>query len=251
MIPRKYLLLGLLPLLLHGCASFNQHIMLRLPRDYQFDAAPAIPDSSYRIAPNDVLSIRVLASNGSSALGMTANAVDRSLVVPVEYDGKAKLPVIGRVSLDGLTRRAAEDSLESWFGVYYIDPFVRVVLENRQVIVFPGTGSNAQVLKFEQENMNIFEALARVGGIAPNGKAHSIKLIRGDLKNPLVLKIDLSTLEGMRNGDLALQSGDIIYVDTRENFASIFSSTVMPYTLMITPLISIATTVILIFSLGK
>jgi polysaccharide export outer membrane protein len=251
MIRWNFFGLGAILILFWGCSALNQNIMLRVPKDYQFDSAPAIPDSVYRISVNDILSIRILASDGADALGKTFTSVDRSIVVPVEFDGKIKLPVIGRVTVGNLTRRAVEDSLESWFGVYYVDPFVRVAIENRQVIVFPGTGSNAQVVKFERENMNVFEALARVGGISPEGKAHRIKLIRGDLKNPLVIKIDLSTIEGMKSGDLTLQSGDIIYVDTRENFATIFTANFQPYLMLLTSTMSIATAVILISSLGK
>lgn len=237
--------------LLWGCSALNQHIMLRVPKNYQFDSAPAIPDSLYRVSTNDILSIRILASAGADALGKSATSVDRSLSVPVEFDGKIKLPVIGRVSVRDLTRREVEDSLESWYSSYYVDPFVRVAIENRQVIVFPGSGSDAQVIKFERENMNVFEALARVGGISPQGKAHRIKLIRGDLKNPLVIKIDLSTIDGMKSADLTLQSGDIIYVDTRENLAQLYATNFQPYFMIFTSLISVTTFVLLISSLGK
>lgn len=241
-------------MLLWSCSTFNQHVMLRVPKDFQYDTAPAIPDSLYKVAPNDLLRLRILAGNGEDLLSGEAGegqALTQQLQVRVEYDGKIKLPVIGRVSVAGLTVRELEDSLESRYAVYYQAPFVQAQIDNKQVIVFPGTGSDAKVVKFERETMNVFEALAQAGGISVNGKAHRIKLIRGDLKNPIVLKIDLSTIEGMKSADLALQSGDIIYVDTRENFARIFMTNIQPYVLLISSTATIITAIAIFTSLGK
>ena len=63
--------------------------------------------------------------------------------------------------------------------------------------------------------MNLIEVLALAGGIDQEGKAHNIRLIRGDLYNPEVYKIDLSTITGMTQGMMDIKSGDIIYVEPR------------------------------------
>jgi polysaccharide export outer membrane protein len=119
------------------------------------------------------------------------------------------------------------------------------------VIVFPGTGNNAQIVEFTRDNMNLLEALAKVGGIANSGKAKKIKLIRGDLKNPKIYKINLGTLEGMKEADLALQSGDIIYVEPYEDPAIIFNRSVLPYFTAIGSVASVVTAVALIITLTK
>ena len=59
----------------------------------------------------------------------------------------------------------------------------------------------------------MIEALADAGGITPTGKAYKIKLIRGDTRNPQVMLIDLSTVEGLKQSNLLLQANDIIYVE--------------------------------------
>ena len=59
------------------------------------------------------------------------------------------------------------------------------------------------------------EVLAKAGGLNRQLKAYNIKIIRGDLANPEVRIINLSTLEGLRTADLTVQSNDIIYVEQK------------------------------------
>jgi len=234
--------------------------MIRVPADYQYDKFATGPDSLYRLAENDIIHVRILTNNGENLINVTGdvessapndNANFGGIPILVEYDGTSKLPLIGRVSLAGLTRREAEDKLEDLYNDQYKDPYVTITLSNRKVLVFPGTGSNAKVVNFTSDNMNLIQALAEVGGISNTGRAKSVKLIRGDLKNPKVYKIDLSTLEGMKQADLALQSGDIIYVDPYEDPAIIFGRNVTPYLAAISSVAAVVTSVALIIALTK
>ena len=81
------------------------------------------------------------------------------------------------------------------------------------MIIFPGSGGKANVINLLHNNTTLLEALALSGGIANTGKAKRIKLIRGNMKDPEVYLIDLSTIEGMKQGDMVLQANDIIYVE--------------------------------------
>lgn len=246
-----------------SCRVFNPSVMLRANKDFQYDQfSSAGPDSSYLIAPNDILLVRVLSNNGENLISMTSNlnlqadqaqttAQQDGISVQVEYDGTAKFPLIGRVDVKNKTRRQAEDLLESLYAHYRKEPYVTIRITNRKVIVFPGTGNNAQIVEFTGDNMNLLEALARVGGIANTGKAKKIKLIRGDLKNPKIYRINLSTLGGMKEADLALQAGDIIYVEPWEDPAVIFNRNIAPYLTIFTTIASVVTSVALIITLTK
>lgn len=218
------------------------------------------PDSLYRLAANDIINVRILTNNGENLINVTGDVEGAAnnessqfggIPILVEYDGTAKLPLVGRVKLAGLTRRAAEDTLQARYAAQYKDPFITITLSNRKVMVFPGSGSNAKVVHFTSDNMNLLQALAEVGGISNTGRAKKVKLIRGDLKNPKVYKIDLSTLEGMKEADLALQSGDIIYVDPYEDPAMVFAKNITPYLAAITSVASVITSVALIIALTK
>ena len=68
--------------------------------------------------------------------------------------------------------------------------------------VFPGAGGEGKVVNLENENTTLIEALALAGGITNTGKANKIKVIRGDLRNPKVMLVDLSTIEGMKQSNM-------------------------------------------------
>jgi polysaccharide biosynthesis/export protein len=224
--------------LLGGCRITNPSVMIRTPKNYPFDVAPSERDSSYRIGVSDRLAIRMLTNDGEEhfkvmaygvqSSGGISNQSGRIYETTVEYDGLVKLPILGRKNLLGMTKRQAEDSLEIWFSNYYSDPFVQISVTNRRVIVFAGSGNEANLVPFEREEMNLFEALAASGGISSDSKARKIKLIRGDLKDPEIYLIDLSTIDGMKNADLQLKSGDIIYVEPRENFFVVLLDNINP-----------------------
>lgn len=244
-------------MLLFACKAMNPSMMLRTPKDYQYDAFPQQPDSSYRIAPNDKLSMQILGDGGELFLNVGRGGGGQAMTynnleVLVEYNGMAKIPMLGRVPLEGLTKREAEIYIEDLFEQTQINrPYVTIQVTNRQVIVFPGTGSNAQVVPFARENMNLFEALAQVGGINTLGRADKIKLIRGDFKNPQVYLIDLSTIDGMKHADLSLQANDIIYVEPRKRALELFLQNIQPYLATLTALMSVATTIIVVQTLAN
>ena len=70
------------------------------------------------------------------------------------------------------------------------------------------------VVRIQNEYTTVIEALAMAGGISDRGKAHKIKVLRGNLNNPEVYKLDLSTVEGMKEANLIyVRANDIIYVE--------------------------------------
>lgn len=237
---------------LYSCTAFNPSVMFRDKGKYNYDQFVKGPDSTYRISPNDILNVRILNNDGEALVNITGgvegdqkgNSQFGGIPILVEYDGTAKLPQVGRVMLKDMTRRQAEDELEKKYAAFYPFPFVTITISNRHVIVFPGTGNNAKIVDFKRDNMNLLEALAEVGGIAHSGKAKKIKLIRGDLNNPKVYKINLSTLKGMKEADLVLQSGDIIYVEPYVDPGLVFRQDVLPYFTAVTSVASIVGVII-------
>ena len=202
-----------------SCSVLKPSIMLRTGRHYNFTEIPSEAQYEYKIAANDQISFRIYSNDGFKLIDLdgTNNTTNRNtingLTYLVEYDGLVKLPIIGRVSLDGYTIRKAELMLEEMYSKYYNKPFILLEVINRRVIIFPGTGDKAQVITLENNNITLLEALALAGGISRTGKARRIKLIRGNLRDPKVYLIDLSTIEGMQQADIVLQANDIIYVE--------------------------------------
>ena len=53
------------------------------------------------------------------------------------------------------------------------------------------------------------EVLAMSGGLENDARANNIRVIRGEK----VFLADFSTIEGYKNSEMILQSGDIVYVE--------------------------------------
>ena len=175
----------------------------------------------YVIAPNDIISFRLFSNNGIKLVDISESnnnaqqfqQLSRGLSYLVEYDGKVNLPIIDRVDIQGKTLREAELYLEELYNKDINDAFILLNVDNRRVTVFTGDGGSGTVITLENNNVKLLEAIALAGGISNNGRAARVKLIRGDLSNPEVFKIDLSTIEGLEQANIILQANDIIYVE--------------------------------------
>jgi len=206
---------------LTSCKPINPSIMFKTPKDYVYDAKKE--DSlDYRIAPNDRLSFRLFTNNGMKLVNFTNESnlqqiqpLSQGIEYLVEYDGKVNLPTIGRVPITGKTIREAEFYLEDIYDdqAGFVDPFIILNVTNRRVTVFPGNGGNGIVITLQNNNVTLLEALALAGGIREDGRADRVKLVRGDLSDPEVYFIDLSTIDGLQQANIVLQANDIIYVE--------------------------------------
>jgi polysaccharide export outer membrane protein len=252
---RKLLLLFIVIASLSSCRILRPNLMLKTPKDYVFDKiSDTMSDEEYRISITDDISLRILSNEGfklvdfSNGGGGSANgaAVNNSSVIQtlVEHDGTIKVPLIGRVKVQGLTMREAEQLIETKFSEFYVGPYVILRVTNKRVSVFPGAGGAGRVIPITNLNTTVLEALAYAGGITDDGKAYRIKLVRNAKPKPLVYLIDLSTIEGLKDGNTVVQANDVIYVEPRPRFISRAIGELAPY-------LSVFSSVILIYTYIK
>ena len=81
--------------------------------------------------------------------------------------------------------------------------------------------------------MTLVDAIAQIGGIPQNSKACTIRVIRGDRKNPKVFNFSIRTLSDFKNNNLLLEANDIVYVDSRPRYISKSISELQPYFMLI------------------
>jgi polysaccharide biosynthesis/export protein len=228
-----------------SCRAYKQNIMFRTGGDVNADrlqSSLASIEKNYIIQPNDQLDVQVFTNKGERILdpngeflksigggqlggggvmrpqqpmqgGMPGmNQPPMGLVAYiVQHDGFVKLPMVDKVKLDGLTLLEADSVLQTLYAQFYIDPFVATRVLNTRVFVLGSPGG--RVVQLFNDNMNVIEVLAAAGGIDRMGKAFNIRLIRGNLNDPIVHVIDLSTIEGMRKASLQVEPNDIIYIE--------------------------------------
>ena len=234
-----------------SCKVIQPSLMLKTEKDFQFSKfSDSLILENYKIAPNDEISLRVFANDGFKLIDITTQstgAIARNTIDEiVDYEGKVKLPLLGKVKLSGMTLRQAQTFLEKEYESQYIKPFIQLRIINKRVIVFPGTVGAARVVNLVNNNTTLFEAIAMAGGISTDGKAYRIKLIRrpSPEDKPEVFLIDLSTIDGVKAGNTTVLANDIIYVEPRARFGQKVLQEITPY-------LSIITTSLTLFLLLK
>lgn len=246
---KRLALLFLAISLFSSCRVFNPSVMFKTEKGYpfaQFDSTARITNSEYKLADYDEIGLFIYTNDGYKLVDVTtggsAAQAGGQITYKIEKDGLVKLPQLGRVALKGYTVREAEKVLEEKFSMYFNKPFVVLNVVNRKIYVFNGEGGNASIITMTSDNMTLVEAIAQAGGVKETGKAYKIKLIRGDLKNPKIYLLDLSTVEGMKAIDMQMQSNDIIYIEPTRNIAASILT-------QISPLLGLISTVVLAIAL--
>jgi protein involved in polysaccharide export with SLBB domain len=211
--------------------------------------------------PTPSLTPRGSSSTGGRATVSRTGGTSSGLELLVQADGTVDMPIVGRVQLSKLSLRQADSTLQVLYSTYYRDPFIQTRVTNNRVIILGSPGG--LVIPLTNDNMNLLEILALAGGVDGNGggggsgvyryggKTSNIRIIRGDLKNPQIEQIDLSTISGMRRANLQMEPNDIIYIEpVRRRFLESLSETA-PVVNIITTLLGTITTAFSIIVLSR
>lgn len=219
-------LFSCLILLLIGATSscgINGNLMFKTPKgvEEKTDSIPLRPLTEYTISRDDKFTFTLYTNGGKRIVenmaGMNEN--QGAFIAPeylVRSNGMAELPLIGEITLAGLTVKQCEDTLAQRYSKEYQEPYVQVKLTNQRVIVFPGNGSDAKVIPLQNNNTTLMEAIALAGGIADRGRADKVKLMRNLGNTRVVYVLDLSTIDGLKYADMIVQANDYIYVEPAE-----------------------------------
>ncbi len=198
-------------------------------------------EKNYLIQPNDWLELNVFTNKGERIIdpnhelqiqqGQNRRENERPEFLVLD-DGTVKLPMIGQVKIAGMKLNDAEAYLEKKYNEFYKVSYVRLRYLNKRVIVLGAPGG--QVIPLESENISVIEVVALAGGIDENGKAQNLRLIRGDLHEPQVFLIDLSTINGMKSSMMDALPGDIIYIEPHRKIGTEAARDFMTYFSIIT-----------------
>ena len=231
-----------------SCSVFNPSRMFKTNRDFNFTEFSSNAELEYKISVDDAIEIKMYANDGLTLVDLaplsnnnaqTSTTSTNNIKFTVENDGNIRLPILGKTNIAGLTVKEAQKKLEDLYSTYYVKPFVILRIINKRIFVFPGSGGTGTVVRLDNEKTTVVEALALAGGISSNGKSKKIKLIRGERTNPQIQLIDLSSIEGMKKGNILVQANDILYVEPSRNISQDILA-------QVTPVLTLLTTALLI-----
>ena len=227
-------------LIIVSSCTINSNRMLRTPKNYEFDKIEnELSELEYQIDVNDQLTFQLYTNNGFQLIDMfsatasggvqtqrmmqngsgVAGAVGGLYLVRI--DSLIEFPIIGDINLVGKTIKEAEIYLENIFSEFYVDPFIVLGVSTRRVFLFSGSsGGEASVVNLGFNNMTLFEVLASAGGISSSNSSKKIKIIRRTKEGIKIFNADLSTINGINEGNMIMQSHDIIYITPNFNLGS-------------------------------
>lgn len=177
-----------------------------------------------KIAPNDRVSITVYVQSGNGSQQMTSILTSQNtnttknvddIGILVTQKGTVRLPLIGSVNITGLTEDEASERLIDLYKKYIRNPYVTTEIKNQRVIVI-GEVKKPGIVSVTNGTMSLIEAIAQSGDLTDLAARNNIKIIRGDLRKPVIRNIDLANLSALNSASLFLRPNDIIYVQPRE-----------------------------------
>ena len=180
-----------------------------------------------RIQPKDMLTITISSENPGAAVPFNltiptaVSASSKSLssqpmlqTYLVDNDGCIDFPTLGRLKIDGLTKRELEIMIRERIKSNFTnDPIVTVRMTNYKVSVL-GEVASPGVHTISNEKVNILEALALSGDLTVYGKRDNVKLIRENTDGTKkIVSLNLNDANIIHSPYYYLQQNDILYVE--------------------------------------
>lgn len=217
------LLLGLIAMA--SCTSYKK--VPYLQNSEEIDTAIVSGFYDVRIQPKDMLSITISSENPEAAIPFnltvptTISSSSKSLssqpvlqTYLVDNDGCIDFPTLGRIKVDGLTKRELEIMLKERIKSHFTnDPIVTVRMTNYKISVL-GEVTSPGMHTISNEKVNIFEALALSGDLTVYGKRDGVKLIRENTDGTKkIVPLNLNDADIIHSPYYYLQQNDILYVE--------------------------------------
>ncbi|MDA3882575.1 MAG: polysaccharide biosynthesis/export family protein [Bacteroidales bacterium] len=247
---RSLIFCCILIIITSSCKLLSPTVMFETEPDFQYKEFDNTQKTTI-IQPYDQLQILMYTNNGSRLLesnqiGTTQSSnssrSSQSLTYMVRTDSTVKLPTLDLVKLGGMPKDSAEVFLEQELGKYYQNPFIKLYITNRNIIMFFNEGTDGLSINIPEEGITLLDAIAEAGGLTENSKAYKIKLIRGDNQNPKIFNFNIRSVDEFKKANFVLEANDIIYVDSRPQYINKVLREIQPYLVL-------ASTSVLIFSI--
>ena len=227
MCKRGVFSLCFLLIILFSCASPKEVLYLQDVDKYkeeQFDE-----DYEAIISKDDLLAIAVSSKNPELALpfnkpvltyqlGTTGDlggtGIQRSLGYLVDINGDIDFPILGKIRVEGLTRKKLTTLLKNKITeeLYINDPVITIQFLNFRISVI-GEVNYPGKFTIAGDRITLFEALSMAGDLTIYGKRDRVAVIREEKGKRTIMYHDLRSSELFKSPCYYLQQNDIVYVE--------------------------------------
>lgn len=168
------------------------------------DAPKVVPlEENYRIAPLDVLNVRVF------------KMADLTGEYEVDLTGKISMPLIGEISAIDLTTAELDRRLTQRLGEKYLqnpDVSVGIKSSTRRSVTVDGSVGKSGTYGINGPT-SLIQAIAAAGGISENGNPRRVAIFRQIGGQRQAAAFDLTSIRRGEAPDPPVYAGDIIVVD--------------------------------------
>ena len=161
--------------------------------------------TDYRLAPADLISVTIYQDK------------DMDRKVRVNTDGSISLPLIGSVTIGGMTLAEAQSSIEGKLSRYLVSPQVSLFIEdygNKTIFVMGEVQKPGSYPIPTESRMTLLEAISTAGGFTPiaaQDRARVLRYVNGANVTYTVNTKEI-TQQGQKDKDMVLEPNDIVYV---------------------------------------
>jgi len=171
--------------------------------------AKKVPDETYVVDPPDVIKIEFV---------QDVEFVERTNLtrqVTLRSDGCVTLPLLEDVKVGGMTTAQIREKLEKLYSEYYKEPEILVTVaayRSKHIYVYGEVGRRGVQPYTGYQTLS--DAIGAAGGVTTRAASTRVKVIRGDLEDQEVYRINLKKLifKGDKRYDVTLAEDDVIYV---------------------------------------
>ena len=180
------------------------------------------------IRPGDIMQISILTldpqanniltnANSASYTVQPANSGNSPGALPitgylVDKKGLIELPIVGKMSIAGLTSGEVKDLVHEKVSQYYNNPVVSVRYANFSVTVL-GEVAKPATYVVPNEKISILDAIGMAGDLTIFGRRENILLIRDSSGQKQSIRFDLNSSAMFSSPYFYLRQGDMIYVE--------------------------------------
>lgn len=211
--------------ILSSCGSASKITYLQ---DIQANIPVALQETKpIKLQPGDKLSIIVhsrdneliqmfnINNNGNTT---SSSRSDENSLYTVDENGKIDMPIIGLLSVEGLTRIELANLIkyELLSSNLVRDPIVTVEFANMTLSVL-GEVNNPGTLKIERDDITLLDALAQAGDLTITGRRDNILVLRTQNGTQTPYRVDLTQTSSLYASPVYyMKQNDVVYVEPNE-----------------------------------
>ncbi len=210
-------LLGFCSIILSSCASKSEIVYFQNALDFEtmVDGNEFVP----KFKVDDLISIFVstLDAEASAPFNLFRGRQEGGIVAEqvdylVDKDGQIDFPVIGKISVAGLSPEELRVLLRDQLSDYLKNPIINIRLKNFTVTVL-GQVNNPGTYLVNGEQITVLEALGLAGDMTIKGQRQNILVIRDFNGTKVYNRIDLTDKDALKSDVYYLTQNDVVYVE--------------------------------------